>query len=73
MKKLIEQYQKEIESLDKLIDFCKKRIRSIRKEFKGDLTEEYFALTETHNTTKIIAESKRQVYIQVIKDLEDYI
>lgn len=71
MKKLIKNYQRKIDELDEIINSCTKSIRN--KRSKEQTTEQYYRATEEDVNNRKIADAQRQIYIQVIKDLEDYV
>jgi hypothetical protein len=68
MKKLIAEYTKRIEELDSNIFHYTQAIRIMR----GSKLTIYDNIEEPINLRKI-DEGKRQILVQVIKDLEDYV
>ena len=69
MKKLIKEYQSRIDGFDIIIDMVNRDLSKLRKgeELSNPLITEDILLDQRN-----VANAQRQIFVQVIKDIEDY-
>ena len=70
MKKLIEEYQSKIDGFDIIIEMVNRDLSKLRKgeELSNHLIAEDVLLDQRN-----VANVQRQIFVQVIKDIEDYV
>ena len=70
MKKLITEYTDRVKQLDFQIESINRQVRGMRKIYSDSNT--YLQMSSPLVEERRIADAKRTVLFQVIKDLEDY-
>jgi len=70
MKKLIEEYQSKIDGFDIIIEMVNRDLSKLRK---GEELSNHLIIEDVLLDQRNVANVQRQIFVQVIKDIEDYV
>ena len=70
MKKLIREYQTKIDGFDIIIEMVNRDLSKLRK---GEKLSNHLITEDVLLDQRNIANVQRQIFVQVIKDIEDYV